>query len=70
MGIENVMRGVSDTLSRVGLGVLSGRSGGLHLLCVGELREHAGLKVLPALVLLSAVDEHLVLVDKRGWWQR
>lgn len=50
-----------DTLSVGILDVLTGRRGGLHLLGVGELREETGLKVLPALVLLAAVDEHFVL---------
>lgn len=52
---------VEDTLSGRGLGVLAGGRGRLHLLCVGELREQTSHKVLPALVLLPPVDEHLVL---------
>lgn len=55
-----------DTLSRWALGVLAGRRGRLHLLCVGELREEARFKILPALVLLPAVDEHFVLRDNKG----
>lgn len=53
-----------DTLSRGALCVLAGRRGRLHLLGVGKLREQARFEVLPALVLLPAVDEHLVLRDE------
>lgn len=52
---------VEDTLSSRGLGVLAGGRGRLHLLRVGELREQSSHKVLPALILLPPVDEHLVL---------
>lgn len=55
------MIGAQDTLSRGRLGVLAGRRGRLHLLRVGKLREEPRFKVLPALVLLPAVDEHFVL---------
>lgn len=53
-----------DTLSGGGLGVLAGGRGRLHLLSVGELREEPGLEVLPPLVLLPTVDEHLVLEEE------
>lgn len=55
-----------DTLSRCALGVLAGRRGRLHLLCVGELCEKTRFEILPALVLLPTVDEHFVLRDNKG----
>lgn len=55
-----------DTLSRRALGVLAGRRGRLHLLCVGKLCEETRFEILPAFVLLPAVDEHLVLRDNKG----
>lgn len=55
---------VEDTLSSGRLCVLARRRGRLHLLRVGELCEKTGHEVLPALVLLPPIDEHLVLRDK------
>ena len=55
-----------DTLSRGDLDIITGSCGGLHLLGVGELGEQPDLKVLPALVLLPSVDEHLVLGAHRS----
>lgn len=65
----SLKKDVEDTLSGWGFGVLAGGRGRLHLLRVGELREQTSHKVLPTLVLLPPVDEHLVLSGptETGW---
>ena len=61
------MKVVLDTLAGGRLDVLARRRGGLHLLGVGKLGQHTGLKVLTPLVLLPPVDEHLVLGGEDVW---